>query len=52
MKINDCAVHAISKIEEGLPKVNLEAEESHKLKSFGIFLLVAVVAAFLNRLGR
>jgi hypothetical protein len=52
MKINDCAVHAIRKIEEGLPKVNLEEEESHKLKSFGIFLLVTLVVTFLNRWGR
>ena len=52
MKISDCTVHAIRKIEEGLPKVNLQEAESHKLKSFGIFLLMAPVVTFLSRLGR
>jgi len=52
MKINGCAAHAIRKIEEGLPKVSLQEDESHKLKSFGIFLLVIIVVTFLNRLGR
>jgi hypothetical protein len=52
MKINDCTTHAVRKIGEGLPKMNLEEDESHKLKSFGIFLLVAVVVTFLSRLGR
>jgi len=52
MKINDCAAHAIRKIEEGLPKVNLEEQESHRLKTFGIFLLMAMVVTFLSRLGR
>ncbi len=52
MKFDNCAGHAIKKIEEVLPKVTLDEEESHKLKSLGIFLLLAVVVAFLNRLGR
>jgi len=52
MKINQCAVHAMKKIEERMPEVNLTQEESHKLKSLGGFLLLAAVAAFLNRLGR
>jgi hypothetical protein len=52
MKINDCAVHAIRKIGEGLPKVNLEEEETHKLKSLGIFLFVTLVITVLNRWGR
>lgn len=51
MKINDCAEY-IRKIEEGLPKINLEEEESHKLKSFGIFLFMTIVVTFLSRLGR
>ena len=52
MKFNNCAVYAIKKIEAGLPKVNLDEEESHKLKSLGIFLLLTVVVGFLNRLGK
>ena len=51
MKINQCAVHAIKKIEENMPEVNLTQEESHKLKSFGAFLLLAVIVTFFNRLG-
>ncbi len=52
MNINQCAVHAAKKIEESMPDVNLTQEESHKLKSLGAFLLMAVIAAFFNRLGR
>ncbi len=52
MKINQCAVHAMRKIEENMPEVNLTQEESHKLKSLGAFLLLAVIAVFFNWLGR
>ncbi len=52
MKINHCAVYALKKIEANLPKVDLDEEESHKLKSLGMFFLLAVVVTFLNRIGR
>ena len=52
MKTNQCAVHAMKKNEESMPNVKLTQEESHILKSLGAFLLLAVIAAFFNRLGR
>jgi len=52
MKINQCAVHALKEIEERMPEVKLTQEESHKLKSFGAFLLLAAITVFFNRLGK
>ena len=52
MKFNHCAVYALKKIEMRMPKISLDEEESHKLKSLGIFLLITIVVTFLSRLGR
>jgi len=52
MKLHQCAADALKKITVSMPDLNLTEEESHKLKSLGAFLLLAVITVFFNRLGR
>lgn len=45
-------IHSFQQIEESLHKVNLDIEEAHKLKSFGLFTVLVLTIFLLSQVGR
>ncbi len=51
MKRNSCAA-TLRKLEAKMPRVRLDTEETHKLESFGIFMILSIVMIFVWWLGK
>ena len=51
MKRNSCAA-TLKKLEAKMPRVSLDVEETHKLESFGIFMILSMLMIFMWWLGK